>query len=60
MESIIIKKHAACKNKKQQYSPEFDELLKDSISGDEFWSLATNHIKELYAKQCSEHANNKI
>ena len=57
MEDIMITKPAVRKNRKQRYSPEFEELLKNSISSDEFWSLAQNHIKELYAKQRCEQTN---
>ena len=48
------------RKRKQRYSPEFEELLKNSISNDEFWSLAQDHIKELYAKQRREQTNSKI
>ena len=53
----MITKPAVHKNRKQRYSPEFEELLKNSISSDEFWTRAQNHIKELYAKQRSEQTN---
>jgi len=60
MEDILITEPAVHKIRRQRYSPEFEKLLKNSISNDEFWSLAQDHIKELYAKQRREQTNSKI
>jgi hypothetical protein len=48
MEDIMITKPAVHKNSKQRYSPEFEELLKNSISSDEFLMRVHKHIDELY------------
>ena len=46
------------KIRKQRYSPEFKELLKNSISGDEFLIRVHKHIDELY--DAGEKRNCKI
>ena len=48
MEDILITEPAVHKIRRQRYSPEFEELLKNSISGDEFLMRVHKHIDELY------------
>ena len=48
MESIMITEPTVHKNREQRYSPDFEELLKKSISGDEFLMKVHKHIDELY------------
>ena len=44
----MITEPSVPKNRTRRYSPDFEELLKNSISGDEFLTRVHKHIDELY------------